>query len=170
MSLYSCEVVPNSLWPWTVAQQFSPRNFSDSCPLSPCCYLTISNSAALISYCPKFFQHQGLFWWVISLHQVSKGLLHMLFFSTYNCFLWSFFRVVYQFSAELPLTQTVKMIKNLPAMQETQVWSLCQEDPLEKWISSHTSILAWRIPRIVHGGVTKSLTKQSDFRRCLRNT
>ena len=37
------------------------------------------------------------------------------------------------------------MIKNLPAMQETWVRSLGQEDPLEKGMTIHTSILAWRI-------------------------
>ena len=38
------------------------------------------------------------------------------------------------------------MIKNPPAMQETQVQSLGQEDPLEKEMATHSSILAWRIP------------------------
>ena len=38
------------------------------------------------------------------------------------------------------------MVKNLPAIQETQVQSLGQEDPLERGMASHTSILAWRIP------------------------
>ena len=38
------------------------------------------------------------------------------------------------------------MVKNLPAMQETQVWSLGQEDPLEEEMVTHSSILAWRIP------------------------
>ena len=38
------------------------------------------------------------------------------------------------------------MVKNLPAMQETQVFSLGQEDPLEKGMATHSSILAWRIP------------------------
>ena len=38
------------------------------------------------------------------------------------------------------------MVKNLPAMQETQVPSLGWEDPLEKVIATHSSILAWRIP------------------------
>ena len=38
------------------------------------------------------------------------------------------------------------MVKNLPAMQETQVQSLGQEDPLEKESATHSSILAWRIP------------------------
>ena len=38
------------------------------------------------------------------------------------------------------------MVKNLPAMQETQVRSLGWEDPLEKDMATHSSILAWRIP------------------------
>ena len=41
------------------------------------------------------------------------------------------------------MTQTVK---NLPEMQETQVQSLGWEDPLEKGMAAHSSILAWRIP------------------------
>ena len=38
------------------------------------------------------------------------------------------------------------MVKNLPAMKETWVRSLGQEDPLEKGMAIHSSILAWRIP------------------------
>ena len=38
------------------------------------------------------------------------------------------------------------MVKNLPAMQETQVQSLDQEDPLEKGMATYSSILTWRIP------------------------
>ena len=38
------------------------------------------------------------------------------------------------------------LVKNLPAMQETQVQFLGGEDPLEKEIATHSSILAWRIP------------------------
>ena len=38
-----------------------------------------------------------------------------------------------------------QMVKNLPAMQETSVQSLGQEDPLEKGMATHSSILAWRI-------------------------
>ena len=39
-----------------------------------------------------------------------------------------------------------QMVKNLPAMQETHVWSLGQEDALKKGMATHSSILAWRIP------------------------
>ena len=38
------------------------------------------------------------------------------------------------------------MVKNLPAKQETLIQSLGQEDPLEKEMATHSSILAWRIP------------------------
>ena len=38
------------------------------------------------------------------------------------------------------------MVKNLPAMRETRVQSLDGEDPLEKGMATHSSILAWRIP------------------------
>ena len=48
------------------------------------------------------------------------------------------------------VTQTVK---NLPAMQETQFQSLGQEDPLENEMTTHSSILTWRIPWTEeHGG------------------
>ena len=40
----------------------------------------------------------------------------------------------------------VQLVKNLPAMQETRVQFLGREDPLEKEIATHSSILAWRIP------------------------
>ena len=39
-----------------------------------------------------------------------------------------------------------QIVKNLPAMQETQVPSLGQEDPLEERMATHSSFLAWRIP------------------------
>ena len=37
-------------------------------------------------------------------------------------------------------------VKNLPAMKGTRVWSLGQEDPLEKEMATHSSILTWEIP------------------------
>ena len=39
-----------------------------------------------------------------------------------------------------------QVVKNLPAMLETWVWTLGWEDPLEKGMAAHSSILAWRIP------------------------
>ena len=56
-----------------------------------------------------------------------------------------------------------QLVKNLPAMGETWVRSLGQEDTLEKGKATHSSILAWRIPRTVVHGVPKSQTRLSDF-------
>ena len=53
-------------------------------------------------------------------------------------------------------------VKNLPAMQETQVRSLGREDPLEKEMATHFSILAWRIPWTEEPRVAKSWTWLRD--------
>ena len=58
--------------------------------------------------------------------------------------------------------QGAQMVKHLPAMQETWVQSLGQEDPLEKEMATHSHILAWKIPwtgepgRLQSIGVTKN--------------
>ena len=61
------------------------------------------------------------------------------------------------------------MVKNLPSMQEKKLWSLGQDDPLEKGMAIHSSILAWRIIMVkgvwwatVHG-FTKSRTRLSFY-------
>ena len=54
-----------------------------------------------------------------------------------------------------------QMVKNLPAMQETQVRSLRQEDPLEKEMATHSSILAWRIPWTEEPGGLQSMRLQT---------
>ena len=51
-------------------------------------------------------------------------------------------------------------VKNLFAMQETQVQSLSQEDPLEKKMATHSSILAWRIPWTEEPGRLQSMGLQ----------
>ena len=58
------------------------------------------------------------------------------------------------------------MVKNLPAMQEIWVQSLSWEDPLEEGMATHSSILAWRIPRdrgdwwaTVHGVAESDMTE-----------
>ena len=54
------------------------------------------------------------------------------------------------------------MVKNLPAMQETRVGSLSLgwEDPLEKGMATHSSILAWRIPWTMEPGGLQSMGSQ----------
>ena len=58
-----------------------------------------------------------------------------------------------------------QMVKNLPAMQETQVWSLGREEPLKKEMATHSSILAWRIPLAEEPGRLKSrvITKNGTW-------
>ena len=56
-----------------------------------------------------------------------------------------------------------QLVKNLPAMQETWVQSLGQEDPLEKEMSTYSSILAWKIPWTEEPGRLQSMgRKESD--------
>ena len=52
------------------------------------------------------------------------------------------------------------MVKHLPAMQETWVRSLGGEDPQEKGMATHSSILAWRIPRTEEPGGLQSIGSQ----------
>ena len=54
----------------------------------------------------------------------------------------------------------VQMVKSLPAIQETQVQSLGQEDPLEKGIATHFNILIWRIPGTKEPGGLQSTESQ----------
>ena len=55
-----------------------------------------------------------------------------------------------------------KMVKNLPAIQEIRVRSLGWEDPLEKEMATHSSILAWRIPWTEEPGGLQSLGSQES--------
>ena len=56
------------------------------------------------------------------------------------------------------------MVKNLPAMQETQFRSLSQEDPLEEEMATNSSILAWEIPRTEGPGRLQSMGSQRQTR------
>ena len=83
--------------------------------------------------------------------------------------MFSFFSLLvdhlYIFSGGLP---GGSVVKNLPAKQETQVQSLGQEDPLEKEMATHSSVLAWEISwteelgRVQSMGSQKSQTQLSN--------
>ena len=53
-----------------------------------------------------------------------------------------------------------QVVRNLPAMWETQIQSLGQENPLEKTMATHSSILAWRIPWTEEPGGLQSMGSQ----------
>ena len=53
-----------------------------------------------------------------------------------------------------------QMVKNMPAMQETCVQSLGQEEPLKKGMATHSSILSWRIPCTGEQGGLQSMGSQ----------
>ena len=72
---------------------------------------------------------------------------------------------VRQLSHSLPediwgASPVAQLVKNLPAMQETGIRSLGQEDALEKEMATHSSILAWEIPRTEESGELQSLGLQ----------
>ena len=93
--------------------------------MAPCC--TISQLSASSPYCPPLGEIPTCYrCFNMPSSPSSLCILHMLF-------LW--------------LSSLVtQMVKNLSAMQETPVWSLGREDPLEKKMATHSSILVWRIP------------------------
>ena len=58
------------------------------------------------------------------------------------------------------------MVKNLPAVQETLVWFLVREDPLEEGGATHSSVVAWRIPWTEESGLLQHhRSKVSILRR-----
>ena len=59
------------------------------------------------------------------------------------------------------------MVNNLSAMQEAWVWSLGREDPLEKGMPTHSSILAWKLPWTEEPGGLQGVTKSQTW---LNNT
>ena len=76
---FSRSVVSDSVTPWIAAGPPpcplpTPGVHSDSCPLSRWCHPAISSSVVPFSSCPNPSQHQGLFQWVNSSHQVAKVL------------------------------------------------------------------------------------------------
>ena len=67
-----------------------------------------------------------------------------------------YFPIIYPYMGFL----VAQMVKSLPAMQETRVWSLGQKDPLEIGMATHSSILAWKIPWMEEPGGLQSKGSQ----------
>ena len=64
-----------------------------------------------------------------------------------------------------PSSLVTQTVKNLPTMQETRVRSLGREDPLEKGMATHSSILAWSIPWAEEPGGLQSKGSQRGWTR-----
>ena len=75
------------------------------------------------------------------------GLLDFLNSICYNLsYLYSFWCSNFKWFDQCGASLIAQLVKNLPAVRETWLWSLGWEDPLEKGKATHSSILAWRIP------------------------
>ena len=107
-----------------------PRICSYSLLLSRWYYLTISSSAAFFSSCLQSFPESGSFAMSWRLSSGGQSTVASATASVLSMNIQGWFQ----------------MVKNLPAVQKTWVWSLGQEDPLEKGMATHSSILAWGIP------------------------
>ena len=88
-----------------------------------------------------------MFFWKLESYSLLAPLRFPL--SSVGCEHWSFQPLVAQ------------TVRNLPVIQETQVWSLGQEDPLEKEMATHYSILAWGIPWTEEPGGLQSVELQT---------
>ena len=112
--------------------------------------------------CQLCDKRKSTYVWVLLLESV---LSHCIICLSLHLF-YTFSIIVTSISLEPSLV--TQMVKNLPAMWETWIWSLGWEDPLEKTMTTHFSILAWRT--VMDKGawwasiclVTKSLTWLSD--------
>ena len=80
----------------------------------------------------------------------NKAFLSLLASLWNSTFSWVYLRA----------SLVAQMVESLPAVQETQVQSLGQEDPLEKVMATHSNILAWRIPWTVESGRLQSMELQ----------
>ena len=92
------------------------------------------------------FQERVLEWGAIAFERKPSN--HLFFYLTDN-------------EIEAWASLVVQTVKNLPTIQETGVWSLGREDPLEKWMVTHPCFLAWRIPWTEEPGGLQSMRSQN---------
>ena len=78
--------------------------------------------------------------------------------------------VTHVYQVQIGASLVAQMVKNLPAMQETQIQSLGPENSLEKGMATHSSILAWRIPWTEEPCSGLGVAKESDTTEQLNNT
>ena len=106
--------------------------------------------------------------------------IHTYIFWCMHVYLWAIKTLILQetlqkhsvhlllyFCALIGASLVAKMVEILPSMRESWVWSLSQEDPLEKEMVVHSHILAWKIPWMeIPEGLQRGC-KESDMTECL---
>ena len=107
-------------------------------------------------------------WWAV-VHRFSKSQTQLKWLGTHRekllpilAFAWTTSGSLYHLSYSYKLMNSLvtQMVKNTPAVWETRVWSLGQEDSLKKGMATHSSILAWRIPWTEEPGGPLSMGSQ----------
>ena len=123
----------------------------------------LKNLPAQNSICSHWGSNQiihSFCWWVNDMNEkksfVTSGRLEKTKSNSRR--IWGEHRVFSQSVLWIyfPGLPGVSVVKNLPAMQETQIQSLGQQDPLEKKMATHSSTLAWEIPWIEEPGRLQS--------------
>ena len=94
--------------------------------------------------------------------------VYMYMYMSYMCMSYTFichiYIHVYVYVHSLGASITAQSVRNPPVVQETLVQFLSQEDPLEKEMATHSSILAWRIPWTEEpGGLHSMGSQESDM-------
>ena len=124
-----------------------------------CVYTCETMTATKILY--TFNQLQSLPWGFFqSLPPTPSNLPHFQAIFIRSLLLWFIFQNFNWNHTVWGASLIAQLVKNLPAMQETRVRLLGQEDPLEKEMATHSSILAWRVPWTEESGRLQSVGSQ----------
>ena len=110
------------------------------------------------------FCHKIVFFWVKWARgtdaNVESSFTKRNISQEWNCVTQYLSMLLIEWDHIIRASLVAQMVKNRPAMQETQVWSLGWEDILEKGMATHSSNLAWRIPWTDKPGVLKFMGSQ----------
>ena len=130
-----------------------------------CFFIVNTNPCWIELLCVYYVLSHYSFLWSRKTSQVSSQSYHFHFLQ------YQFGSLIRIFNFLLILASLVaQTVKNLLSMQQTQVRSLGQEDPLEKGMATHSSILAWRIPWTEEPGRLQSMGSQSQTQLSNKHT
>ena len=171
-------ICAHSLYSFSFSSSAYPSQvFIPITPPNPSCHsreeLNSGTSSQSLSHCltqliiPSSLRHSTLFTWLPGT-RIPGFLLNSRSFSV-SCDCWNLLSssplLVRTQSLSLPsclvwASLVAQMVKRLPSVQETRVWSLGWEDPLEKEMATHSSTLVWKIPRAEEPGRLHSMGSQ----------